>query len=145
MGIVAVYVIYLLISALLTVLTAVVLGRSGKTFLTHVFGGDAALGRSVATLFVVGSCLVNLGFVVLAMRTSASVQDTRQAVELLSVKLGEVLLITGVLHLLNVVLLTSVRRRSSSQPELWRPTSGSRPAPGSLPAASSLPAAKPRA
>jgi len=142
MGIVAVYVIYLLISALLTVLTAVVLARSGKTFLTHIFGGDAALGRSVATLFVVGSCLVNLGFVVLAMRTSASVQDTRQAVELLSVKLGEVLLITGVLHLLNVVVLTSVRRRSNnnnSQPELWRPVSGSRPS------SSSLPAGKPRA
>lgn len=121
MGIVAVYVIYLLISALLTIVTAVVLGRSGKTFLSHVFGGDDALGRALATLFVVGSCLLNLGFVILAMRTSADVHDTRQAVELLSVKLGEVLLITGVLHLVNVLVLTSVRRRSEKSPELWRP------------------------
>lgn len=122
MGIVAVYVIYLLISALLTIGTAVVLGRSGKTFLTHVFGGDDALGRALATLFVVGSCLLNLGFVVLAMRTSAAVQDTRQAIELLSVKLGEVLLITGALHLLNVLVLVSIRRRNAaSPPELWRP------------------------
>ena len=122
MGIVAVYVIYLLISALLTIVTAVVLGRSGKTFLTHVFGGDDALGRALATLFVVGSCLLNLGFVVLAMRTSAAVQDTRQAIELLSVKLGEVLLITGALHLLNVLVLISIRRRNAaSPPELWRP------------------------
>ncbi|HEX6520271.1 MAG TPA: hypothetical protein VF070_09715 [Streptosporangiaceae bacterium] len=140
MGIIAVYVIYLLISALLTVLTAVVLARSGKTFLTHVFGGDAALGRAVATLFVVGSCLLNLGFVVLAMRTSASVQDTRQAVELLSVKLGEVLLITGLLHLINVLVLTSVRRRTAGPPDLWRP---GRPGSGSVPP--SLPPAKPRA
>jgi hypothetical protein len=141
MGIVAVYVIYLLISTLLTIVTAVVLGRSGKTFLTHVFGGDAALGRAVATLFVVGSCMLNLGFVVLAMRTSATVHDTQQAVELLSVKLGEVLLITGVLHLLNVLVLTRVgrsgiRQQGGGPPELWRP---------SKPASSSTPTAKPRA
>lgn len=138
MGIVAVYVIYLLISALLTIVTAVVLGRSGKTFLTHVFGGDDALGRALATLFVVGSCLLNLGFVVLAMRTSANVQDTRQAIELLSVKLGEVLLITGALHLLNVLVLISIRRRNAAAPppELWRP--------GRSPA-SSVTATKPRA
>lgn len=122
MGIVAVYVIYLLISALLTVVTAVVLARSGRTFLTHVFGGDDALGRALATLFVVASCLLNLGFVVLAMRTSADVQNTRQAIELLSVKLGEVLLITGGLHLLNVLVLTSIRRRTAATPpQLWRP------------------------
>jgi hypothetical protein len=137
MGIVAVYVIYLLVSALLTIVTAVVLGRSGKTFLTHVFGGDDALGRALATLFVVGSCLLNLGFVVLAMRTSADVQDTRQAIELLSVKLGEVLLITGALHLLNVLVLISIRRRNAAAvPELWRPPD--------RPPASSMTPAKPR-
>ena len=142
MGIVAVYVTYLMVSAALTIVTAVVLGRSGKTFLTHIFGGDAVLGRALATLFVVGSCLLNLGFVVLAMRTSASVQDSRQAIELLSVKLGEVLLITGLLHLVNVLLLTSVRRRTDSHQadsrqtgngDLWRP---SRPASTSQPAKS---------
>lgn len=137
MGIVAVYVVYLIVSSLLTILTAAVLGRSGKTFLTHVFGGDDALGRALATLFVVGSCLLNLGFVVLAMRTSANVQDTRQAIELLSVKLGEVLLITGALHLLNVLVLTRIRRRTAATPpELWRPGRSQ---------AGSITAAKPRA
>jgi hypothetical protein len=80
----------------------------------------------------VGSCLLNLGFVVLAMRTTASVHDTREAVELLSVKLGEVLLITGLLHLINVLVLTSIRRRIGGPPELWRP---GRPGPSALPPA----------
>jgi hypothetical protein len=85
--------------------------------------------------------MLNLGFVVLAMRTSATVHDTQQAVELLSVKLGEVLLITGVLHLLNVLVLTRVgrsgiRQQGGGPPELWRP---------SKPASSSTPTAKPRA
>ena len=141
MGIVTVYVLYLLVSIGLTVLSAATLARSGKIFLTSVFQGDETLGQAVSRLFVVGSCLLNLGFVILAMRSSAAVHDTRQAVELLSVKLGEVLLIIGLLHVVSVLILTRIRRRAGSRsavesgsrsPVDWRTTSrpdstGSRP------------------
>ena len=111
MGIVTVYILYLLISVVLTIVTATILARSGRTFLTHMFGGDEALGQALSRLFAVGFYLLNLGFVVLAMRSSGSVHDTRQAIELLSAKLGETLLVIGVLHLVNVFALTRVSRR----------------------------------
>jgi hypothetical protein len=123
-GIVTVYVLYLLVSIGLTVLSAATLARSGKIFLTHVFQGDEPLGQAVSRLFVVGSCLLNLGFVILAMRSSAAIHDTRQAIELLSVKLGEVMLIIGLLHVISVLILTRIRRRAGSRsPVEWRSTS----------------------
>jgi hypothetical protein len=128
MGIVAVYVIYLLSSLALTVVTGIVLARGGKIVLTHVFGGDESLGRAVTSLFVAGSTLLNLGFVILAMRTSASVHDARQAVELLSVKLGEVLLIIGALYIGSVLVLARIGRHGGGpRPDPWRPAPALKP------------------
>jgi hypothetical protein len=121
-GIVTVYILYLLVSIVLTIVTATILARSGRTFLSHMFGGDEALGQALSRLFAVGFYLLNLGFVILAMRTSVSVHDVRQAIELLSVKLGEALLIIGLLHLVNVFALTRIgRRKRPAVPVLWHP------------------------
>ena len=124
MGIVTVYVLYLIVSIALTVVTATILTRSGKTFLTRVFGGDEALGQALSRLFAVGFYLLNFGFIILAMRSSATVHGTRQAMDLLSVKLGEALLIIGALHLLNVLVLARIGRRSGGLTRTeWRPVS----------------------
>jgi uncharacterized BrkB/YihY/UPF0761 family membrane protein len=121
MGTVTVYILYLLVSVVLTIVTATILTRSGKTFLTRVFGGDEALGHALSRLFAVGFYLLNLGFLILAMRTSATVHDARQAMDLLSVKLGEALLIIGALHLINVLVLARISRRvGGTSPVEWR-------------------------
>lgn len=124
------YLIYLLLSIGLTMWVARTLSRNGGVFLTDVFDGREDLARSVNTLLVVGFYLVNLGFVSLALRTDAQVTSATQAIEQLSVKVGQVLLVIGVLHLLNVLVLSGMRRRR--QP----------PAPlGPLPPAYGYPAA----
>jgi hypothetical protein len=124
MGIVTVYILYLMVSIVLTVVTATILTRSGKTFLTRVFGGDELLGQALSRLLAVGFYLLNLGFLILAMRSSATVHDTRQAMDLLSVKLGEALLIIGALHGLNVIVLARISRRNGGLSRVeWRPAS----------------------
>jgi hypothetical protein len=121
MGIVIVYILYLIVSVVLTIVTATILARSGKTFLSHMFGGDEAAGQALSRLFAVGFYLLNLGFVILAMRDSGSVHNAREAIQLLSVKLGEALLIIGVLHLINVFALTRIGRRAERMPPVrWR-------------------------
>ena len=123
MGMVTVYILYLLISVVLTIVTATILARSGQVFLTHMLGGDAALGQAISRLFAVGFYLLNLGFVILAMRSTGSVHSTGQAVQVLSTKLGEAVLVIGALHLINVFALTRVARRAGrpSSVVLWRP------------------------
>ncbi|NUR26952.1 MAG: hypothetical protein HOV83_14095, partial [Catenulispora sp.] len=69
------YVIYLLISVVLTVWVARTLSRAGRVFLAQVFPDSEQLPDAVNHLLVVGFYLVNLGFVSLYLK-SASTADT---------------------------------------------------------------------
>lgn len=106
------YLLYLLSAIPLTVWVAGTLSRNGALFLVDVFGGNDDLARAVNRLLVVGFYLVNLGFVALFLRVAEPVVDTRRLIEALSVKLGVVLLVLGVLHLLNDYVFNAFRRRS---------------------------------
>ncbi len=114
MGAVVTYVIYLAISVSLTVATGLTLSRSGRVFLRDVFGGDQVLAEAVSQLLVVGFYLLTLGFVVLAMRPAGQITSVPQAAGVLSVKIGEVLLVLGALHLMNFVIFRRIRRRPAA-------------------------------
>ena len=105
------YVIYLLVSVALTVWVARTLSRAGKVFLEDVLHGNEKLADAVNHLLVVGFYLVNLGFVALYLKNADPVGNARELFEALSVKLGVVLLVLGVLHLGNVYVLNKIRRR----------------------------------
>ncbi len=106
------YVVYLLLSIVLTVWVARTLSRTGQVFLVGLLRGDEALATAVNRLLAVGFYLVDLGFVTLFMRIGGTVLSARACFEALSVKLGTVLLLLGAFHLLNVYLLARVRRRA---------------------------------
>jgi hypothetical protein len=112
MSVVLTYLIYLLISIGLTVGVGWALARSGRTFLLDVFGGNEALAEAVNRLLVVGFYLLNLGFVTLTMQTSGNIDSARQGVQLLSVKIGEVLLVLGALHFANLAVFARIRGRA---------------------------------
>jgi hypothetical protein len=113
-------VIYLLISIGLTVGVGWALSRSGRVFLLDVFGGNADLAEAVNRLLVVGFYLINLGFVTLTMQASGTITDAGQGLRLLSVKIGEVLLVLGALHFANLVLFARWRSRAQARDLLTR-------------------------
>ena len=117
-------VIYLLISIGLTAGVGWALARSGRVFLLDVFGGNADLAEAVNRLLVVGFYLINLGFVTLTMQTSGSIADAGQWLRLLSVKIGEVLLVLGALHFANLAVFARCRSRAQARDLLTRQTSG---------------------
>ncbi|MFF5975920.1 hypothetical protein ACFY7C_30865 [Streptomyces sp. NPDC012769] len=126
------YVVYLLISAGLTVWVARTLSRNGKVFLADVLHGNEKLADAVNHLLVVGFYLVNFGFVALYLSQDDAVLDARRLFEALSVKLGVVLLVLGVMHLANVYVLNRIRRRGVMErgqvppapPQGWAPGRG---------------------
>src|SRR4051812_49427894 len=95
------YLLYLAVSVGLTVWVATTLSRNGLVFLADVFA-DEKLARAVNQLLVMGFYLLNLGYVAFAMKSGARVADTSEALEILSRKIGLVLLVLGLLHLGNV-------------------------------------------
>ena len=116
--IVITYLVYLAISIALTVWVASTLHKNGKQFLVDVFHGNAALADSVNHLLVVGFYLVNLGFVSLALTSKVQVVNARQSIELLSWKVGLVLVVLGFMHLFNVYVFNSMRRRALDRDRL---------------------------
>jgi hypothetical protein len=115
MNIVGTYLLYLLISTGITVLVGTGLARSGRAFLVDVFAGNDILARAVSRLLVLGFYLLSLGFVTLTMRTSGDIGSARAGLQLLSVKIGEVLLVLGVLPLVALTALVRTRRRAQSR------------------------------
>ncbi|MCB8904201.1 MULTISPECIES: hypothetical protein [unclassified Streptomyces] len=124
------YIVYLLISVALTIWVARTLSRNGRIFLADVLHGNEKLADAVNHLLVVGFYLVNFGFVALYLSQDAAVLDARALFEALSVKLGVVLLVLGVMHLGNVYVLNKIRRRGVMEreqvppvgPQGWTPT-----------------------
>src|SRR5205807_3319887 len=86
------YFIYLLISIALTVWVARTLHQRGAIFLVDAFHGNADLATSANHLLVVGFYLINIGFASLVLKSDLLVDDWRKAIEMLSEKLGWVLL-----------------------------------------------------
>ena len=111
------YLVYLLVSVTLTIWVARTLLKNGQVFLDDAFE-DGRLAVSVNHLLVVGFYLLNLGYVSVAMRDGATVDDTATAMERLSVKIGLVLLVLGVVHLFNVFALGRYRRNRMRQAAL---------------------------
>ena len=109
---VATYLGYLAVAVPLTVWVARVLSRHGRVFLADVFDGDEKLAEAVSTLLLVGFYLLNLGFVMLYLSVDTVVTSPRALIEALSVKLGVVMLLLGVVHFGNLVVFHGIRRRS---------------------------------
>ena len=111
MYIVESYLLYLAISVAVTVWVATTLYRNGRVFLVDAFGGNEKLADSVNHLLVVGFCLINVGFVTSVLKTQDQLDTMRSAVEMVSGKIGFVLLILGIMHFFNLYVFSRIRKR----------------------------------
>ncbi|HEX5216086.1 MAG TPA: hypothetical protein VFV98_11535 [Vicinamibacterales bacterium] len=106
------YVTYLVISIAVTIWVARTLHRSGRIFLVDAFHGQEALADSVNHLLVVGFYLINVGWIVMTLRTYQSLDTAKQAMDLLSSKIGTVIFLLGLMHFFNLFLFNRFRRRA---------------------------------
>ena len=104
------YLVYLVLSGVMTVWVARTLFRHGRAFLVDAFHGNEVLADSVNHLLVVGFYLVNLGFVTLTLRAGVHPDSIARALELLSVKIGWVLLVLGFMHFMNIAVISKLRQ-----------------------------------
>ena len=67
---------------------------------------------------MVGFYLINVGYVALALETQANVNDARHAIEVVSGKIGTVLLVLGCMHFFNLYLFNAIRRKNQPHKRL---------------------------
>ncbi len=109
------YLGYITISVALTVWVARTLHKNGRIFLVDSFHGNEGLADSVNHLLVVGFYLINSGYVALALKYGGRPEDAQSALEVLSTKVGWVLLILGCMHFFNLLVFSKMRKRAISE------------------------------
>ena len=109
------YIAYLLITITLTVWVATTLFRNGKVFLIDIFHGNRELADSVNNLLLVGFYLVNLGYTVYTLQVTSDISNSREVIEILSIKVGWIILILGGMHFLNLFVFFKLRSRAQAE------------------------------
>jgi hypothetical protein len=107
-----VYLVYAIASLGLTVWLARTLFKSGEVFLEDVFADNPRMAAAVNRLLVVGFYLLNLGYALLTLKASHQVANGTEAIEVLAMKLGSLLLALGAIHMGNLYLFHRIRRRA---------------------------------
>ncbi len=110
---IACYASYIVIALAVTVFIARILQSSGRVFLLDACHGNADLAASINRLLTVGFYLINVGYIACTINTYQPLNDPRQVVEMETTKLGGILLVQGIMHTINIFILTRVKQRSS--------------------------------
>ena len=110
--IVCTYALYLAISIALTVWVARTLHKNGRLFLVEAFHCNEALSDSINHLLLVGFYLMNVGYVTLALKYGDKAANLQELLEVLSTKIGAVLLILGGMHFFNLYVFDKMRKRT---------------------------------
>jgi hypothetical protein len=101
--------LYTAISLALVHMVGQTLSRNSRAFLPQKPGQDG-MAEAATRVLVVAYYLVALGFIALTMPTWSHVSSPGQAMELLSVQVGILLLVLGGLHLAGTAVLARLRR-----------------------------------
>lgn len=106
------YSIYLLLSICLALWVGRILFRHGRIFLIGIFHGSHDLADAVNKLLLAGFYLVNIGYAVFNLKTSQEITDATGLIELLSIKVGTIILILGGMHFFNLFILFNLRNKA---------------------------------
>jgi hypothetical protein len=106
------YVCYLPISIAITVWVARTLFRNGRIFLVEIFHNNTELADSVNKLLIVGFYLINIGYMTISLRVMDEITGYQRMIEILSYKLGAIILILGAIHFLNLYVFFKLRAKS---------------------------------
>ena len=106
------YIAYLVITIVLCIWVARTLFKNGQVFLVDIFSGNTDIATAVNNLLYVGFYLINLGYALYALKTTELVNDPVSIIEVLSLKIGAIIIILGGMHFFNMYVFFRLRRRA---------------------------------
>jgi hypothetical protein len=106
------YSIYLPITILLTIWVANTLFRNGRVFLLEIFQGQSDIADAVNKLLLTGFYLINIGYATLSLKVMNNIEDYRVVFEILSYKIGYIIIILGAMHFFNLFIFYKLRKRA---------------------------------
>jgi hypothetical protein len=104
------YLTYVALCVGITIWVARTLRTHGRVFLTDGHEGHRELSEALSHLLVVGFYLVNFGVISFALKSTHQANTVPTAIELLSSKVGLILLVIGGMHFFILATFASIRR-----------------------------------
>ena len=104
------HIIYLFFSLLFTVYVGRSLYENGRPFLMECWG-ELHVAEAVNRCLLIGFYLLNGSFVLLVLRFGATGTSLQESLEILSARVGFVVLVMGVMHFNNLLFCEWIRRR----------------------------------
>lgn len=106
------YLIYLPVTIGITLYVGQTLFKNGAVFLIDIFANNKTLAHSVNKLLLTGFYLINLGYLLYMLSTNKHIGGAVELIEVLSVKVGFIVLVLGAMHFFNIYLFYRIRKRS---------------------------------
>ena len=106
------YALYLPLTMVLTYWVAKTLFTNGRVFLVDIFHGNEELADSVNRLLIVGFYLINIGYAVYTLQIFEMINSAQIVIEVLSLKIGAIILILGGMHFFNLFVFFRLRSKA---------------------------------
>ena len=106
------YALYLPLTMVLTYWVAKTLFTNGRVFLVDIFHGNEELADSVNRLLIVGFYLINIGYAVYTLQIFEMINSAQIVIEVLSLKIGAIILILGGMHFFNLFVFFRLRNKA---------------------------------
>lgn len=98
------YIIYLILTFYITIIVGLKVYRIGYIYLTNLIE-NINICQSINRLLLIGYYLVNLGFSAFCLTNWENIKNYAQLLTVISNKVGFILLILGILHALNLIII----------------------------------------
>jgi len=106
------YASYVIISLLLTIWVGRTLFTNGNVFLMEIFDRDNLLVTSINKLLLIGFYLINFGYILRNLVVRAKLNSLAECIEMLSMKIGVIIITLGIMHFVNLIILFILRSKS---------------------------------
>ncbi|QDH79987.1 hypothetical protein FKX85_13475 [Echinicola soli] len=112
---IVIYLVYLPVTVLMTIVTAKVLFKNSKIFMLEIFLGREKIAFSTNRLFEIGFYLLNIGVALMTLRTG-SIENSQSMVETLSRKVGVFSIYLGLMLFLNLWFFFRGKKKAKQNP-----------------------------
>jgi len=106
------YSVYIILTILLTIWVGKTLFINGRIFLLDIFSKNEELVDSINKLLLIGFYLINFGYVLHNLAIYKTIRNAAESIEMLSLKIGFIVIVLGVMHFINLIVLFLFRSRS---------------------------------
>ena len=108
------YIIYLLITYLITVRVGLVFFRNGRIFILDLLQENVSLTDAINRILLIGYYLVNLGYAALMISTWNTIITWTALFLSITVMTGQIVLTLAVMHYFNMLVIYLISKRNKS-------------------------------